>query len=286
MGELKIQTVTTADRSLLSAVRRTLVEADEALLCVAFVHEKGLHLIRNELDALRSRRSRVRLLVTTTFQSAPHGALSLASNLGVDVRVLNPGGGTFHPKVYLGTRRDAASAVVGSANLTGGLATNVEAGIALSGPPSARELAALRDWAERLWEDRRAERWFASMAAEPTHEEFAQDLFGLLRAAVMQDPVFATLGPSPKRNLVRELTAVEMLVETERSARERGGAAAIPAWMFNLAWERLKTLGTLSNAELLNDLRVHRSSAVCAILGRLPVVEIASTKPITLRWRG
>ncbi len=55
--------------------------------------------------------------------------------------------------------------------------------------------------------------------------------------------------------------------------------------MFNLAWDRLRTHGTLSNSELLNDLRVHRSSAVCAILARPPQVERVPGKEIVLRWR-
>jgi hypothetical protein len=47
----------------------------------------------------------------------------------------------------------------------------------------------------------------------------------------------------------------------------------------------LRTHGTLSNVVLLNDLRVHRSSAVCAILARLPGVERVAGKEIVLRWR-
>ena len=43
--------------------------------------------------------------------------------------------------------------------------------------------------------------------------------------------------------------------------------------MFNTAWEYLKARGRLENTYLLNDLRVHRSSAVCAVLGRLPQIQ-------------
>jgi hypothetical protein len=102
---------------------------------------------------------------------------------------------------------------------------------------------------------------------------------------VRRDPVFLTLGPSPRRNRVVELSPVEVHIETERSRRRTGGAEVIPAWMFNLAWERLRTHGTLTNSELLNDLRVHRSSAVCAILARLPTAERAPGMEIALRWR-
>jgi hypothetical protein len=56
--------------------------------------------------------------------------------------------------------------------------------------------------------------------------------------------------------------------------------------MLNLAWDELRSRGTLSNRTLLEDLRVHRSSAVCAILARLPQVEVAPGRRIVLRWRG
>jgi hypothetical protein len=55
--------------------------------------------------------------------------------------------------------------------------------------------------------------------------------------------------------------------------------------MFNLAWDRLRTHGRLTNVELLDDLRVHRSSAVCAILARLPPVNSVAGRGITLEWR-
>ena len=77
-----------------------------------------------------------------------------------------------------------------------------------------------------------------------------------------------------------------MLVETERSRGRHGGAEPIPAWMINLAWEYLRSHGRLANTELLNDLRVHRSSAVCAILARLPDVRREAGREIVLTWRG
>ena len=93
------------------------------------------------------------------------------------------------------------------------------------------------------------------------------------------------IGPRPAPNRVVDLSPVAVFVETARSRQRVGGAEPIPAWMLNLAWDRLRTLGTLSNTELLNDLRVHRSSAVCAILARLPQIERIRGKEIVPRWR-
>ncbi len=281
---VQVETVTTSDRSLLHAVRSTLDGAEQAFLCVAFVQEKGLHLLEKELDALRRRRVRSRLLVTTTFQTTSASALAMANGLGLEVRVLNPGSGrTFHPKLYLGSRPGADTAVIGSANLTGGLATNFEAAVALRGTRDDAPLARAWAWAEDLWSDDRVEPW-TPRAAEGVEEPFEPALYAALLAEVRRKRVFQTLGPSPRVNRVVDLTPVEVHVETERS-RSRGGAEAIPAWMFNLAWDRLRTHGTLSNGELLNDLRVHRSSAVCAILARLPHVERVPGREIVLRWR-
>lgn len=282
---MQVETVTTSDRSLLHAVRSTLDHAAEAFLCVAFVQEKGLHLLQKELEALRERGARRRLLVTTTFQTTSPSALSMASALGLEVRVLNPGSGrTFHPKLYLGSKGADAHAVIGSANLTGGLATNLEAAIALRGSREDAPLARAWEWAETLWSDERVEPWVPG-AAERSEEPFDAALLAALAAEVRREPVCMTLGPHPRPNRVVELTPVEIHIETERSHVRVGGAEAIPAWMFNLAWERLRTHGTLSNSVLLNDLRVHRSSAVCAILARLPHVERVPGREIVLRWR-
>jgi hypothetical protein len=277
---MQVATVTTSDNSLLHAVRQALTGADEAFLCVAFVQERGLHLLERELDALRKRQVRTRMLVTTTFATTTTGALALAHNLGVDVYVLNPGGGTFHPKLYLGRAGAEGRAVIGSANLTGGLATNVEAAVSLTGPRDAAPLVEAWGWAESLWADPRTAPWKATGVASPGEEAFADDLYPLLDAAIRRDPVFLTLGRSPAVNMVTSHTRTCVNVATARSPI----AQPIPAWMFNLAWERLKTHGRLSNRELLDELRVMRSSAVCAMLARLPPVHPLPGPSIVLGW--
>lgn len=281
---MNVSTVTTLDRSLLGAVRGALASAEDALLCVAFVHERGLHLLEKELRALERRRGRARLLVTTTFQTTTPGALGLAAGLGMEVRALNPGGGTYHPKLYLGLDGGRLRAVIGSANLTGGLATNVEAAVALDGRRDEPSLARAWEFGEALWADPRTEAWVPG-TAEGSEETFDPWLLAAISKAVRADPVFRTLGPSPRPNRVVEVTPAELLVETERSRARLGGPEPIPAWMFNLAWEWLRAKGALSNRTLLEELRVHRSSAVCAVLARLPEVEVVPGKGIVLRLR-
>lgn len=161
---LSVQTVTTTDQSLLHSVRRTLEGADEAFLCVAFAQDKGIYLLDQEIRALQARSASTRLLVTTTFATTSTSALALATERGVEVKVLNPGSGsTFHAKIYMGRTRRLARAVIGSANLTGGLATNVEAAVLLEGSPA--DLA--WSWIEELWTDHRVAAWVPDRARPP-----------------------------------------------------------------------------------------------------------------------
>ena len=284
-GFVEVEMVTTADGSLLRAVQSVLDEAEEALLCVAFVQERGVRLLEPSLKKLADRGGHSRLLATTTFESSTSAGLTLAHALGMATRVLNPAGGsTYHPKVYLGRSSRQLHAVVGSANLTGGLVSNVEAAVARRGPGSDPQLRRAWEWAEARWGDPRSKPWMPP-ALPPSPEVIALDLYLALEAEVRRDPVFMTLGPSPRRNRVTQITPSEVFIETERSRSRIGGAASVPAWMLNIAWDRLKVVGTVSNGELLQA-HVHRSSAVCALLARIPGVGVGPGPRIGLEWRG
>ncbi|MCG3134074.1 MAG: hypothetical protein HMLKMBBP_01360 [Planctomycetes bacterium] len=282
---MEVEIVSTADQSLIRAVRATLGDAEDAFLCVAFVHDAGVRLLQRELLALRQRKARIRLLATTTFGATSTSALALARELGAEVRILNPGGGqSYHPKIYLGAQGGSTQAVIGSANLTGGLFTNVEVAVRMRGARKDLPLASAWSWAEDRWADCRAEPWVAEAIAERTEDVLEPELEALIERERQRDPEFQTLGPTPRTNRIVAVGPSAVLVETDRSRRASGGPAVVPAWMFNLAWQRLRTHGTLTNVELLEGLRVHRSSAVCAILGRLPGVVVRAA-PITLVWQ-
>jgi hypothetical protein len=74
-----------------------------------------------------------------------------------------------------------------------------------------------------------------------------------------------------------------VLVETEESRRKRSGPQLVEPWMLNDAWAHLRERGELTNTVLLKGLRIMRSSAVCAMFARIPGVQVASRRPITLR---
>lgn len=124
--------------SLLPALRSSTAEAHDLLWCVAFVSVAGVHLLAKELKNVPGHK---RLLATGVFGGdTARAALTQAADVGMEVRVLNPGGGTYHPKLYL-FGGDERRALIGSPNLTGGLVCNVEAALWLDG----RSASALED---------------------------------------------------------------------------------------------------------------------------------------------
>jgi hypothetical protein len=139
--------------------------------------------------------------------------------------------------------------------------------------------------AEGLWAHPAARDWTAIEEIVPD-DELDPDMLRLLRIAVPVGSVVSTLREG-RPNVVVDITEHGVYVETGRSRTRQAGAQLVPAWMLQIAWEYLKRYGELSNRYLLADdgLNVKRSSAVCALLARLPVVEVASTRPIVLRLR-
>lgn len=275
MNALEVRTGAAA--SPLTEVRRVLNGADEALMCVAFVHARGLNLVAAQLP---TDGRRTRLLATTAFGTTTAQGLALAQQRGVEVRILNPAGGsTYHPKVYLGRHGKQTRAVVGSANLTGGLATNIESVVGLAGESKHQQLGA-------LWEA--AEGWWSSPMAMPAAEALASssperlpDSLRVRLELLLDDTNTIYTLADERPNRVAALTDDGLYVETNSSTTPQ----LVPAWMITIAWEWLTTRGTLTNRFLLADdgLNVKRSSFVCALLAALPDVEVVSRRPITLR---
>jgi HKD family nuclease len=265
------------DSDLLQAVRGTLDGADEAILATAFVDTRGIQLLDAQLEALGPA---CRLLVTSVFdRTRTMAALSLAHRRGVHTRVLNWSRGTYHPKLYLAKEGSSSRAVVGSANLTSGLFCNVEVATSVSGMTSEPVFASLWSFAEELWSHERSEEW--GPTGEESPDLIEPDLWRLLTKVVRDGQVIETLGRERRANRIVEMTPSGLWVETERSA-QRGGPSLVEPRMVQLAWDWLVAHGSLTNPTLLRDLRVHRSSFVCALLAQLPGVQVVSRSPITL----
>jgi hypothetical protein len=119
---------------------------------------------------------------------AAHGAG--VRDVGID---LEPWIGAFHPKINLACRGSDSVAVIGSANLTGGLVSNVEAAVMLRGHVTDEPICAAWEFAETLWSDPRRTPW--TLADEPVEGEvFEPGLYALLQAAFERhDGLFTTL---------------------------------------------------------------------------------------------
>jgi HKD family nuclease len=185
----QLSTTFPGDRNLLAGLRRSLADADEAVLCVAFASRGGIHLLRDALAPI-CKREGVLLLVTTTFGTTTAAGLQLARDLGVDVRVMNPTGGTYHPKVYVARTGDRVDAIVGSANLTNGLVANVEMATRLSGEMREPELARTLAWARDQWHAPGAAPWVPAVGAIDD-----EHLAPVLLQAIGE--------PRPRQNLLR-----------------------------------------------------------------------------------
>lgn len=253
---------------------------------VAFATHAGMHLVGQQLARLRGR---ARVLVTTQFGTTTPGALARAQALGAEVRVLNPAGNrTYHPKLYLGRTRNRIAAVVGSSNVTGGLVSNIEAGVHLEGTTRDDALAEAWSRADAWWNDPLALPWLPGAVAEPEPiADWGSDpaLFDLVRREAAKDPVFETLGRDRRRNRVARFAPEGAYVETARSRARGAGTELVPSWMIALAWDTLRARGTLTNRYLLDVLKVYRSSFVCALLARLPGVRRRPGAKITLEWQ-
>lgn len=105
------------------------------------------------------------------------------------------------------------------------------------------------------------------------------DLFERLTKVVHSGDVVYTLAQR-RPNTITDVSREGVYVETDRSRTASSGPQLVPGWMFNYAWQELQRTGRLTNEQLIALAK--RSSAVCAILARLPEVEVTSTQPITL----
>ena len=272
------------DRPVLDGLRAVLDDPDEAVLCSAFVRRAGVHLIEPQLAALADQG---RLVATSVFGGASTAtALAAVQATEVRIKIANPPRGTFHPKLYVARSGNTTRALIGSANLTGGLVTNVETAVLLEGHTTEPVLRDAWDTALAYWSMDAAATW-QPQAAETTDETFPGPLYQALQRAVASDPTFPTIARG-RPNLVTRVDRDGLWIATDASTAKGTPAQFVPAWMLTLAWDYLLANGRLTNRYLLatDGLNVKRSSAVCALLARLPGIRVASTRPITLTLAG
>ena len=113
------------------------------------------------------------------------------------------------------------------------------------------------------------------------------ELLALLRAHTPAGSRISTVSAG-NPNWVTGVDPRGVWIETEASKAKGSGAQLVSAWMLQDAWDHLQREGSLENSHLVarSGLNVKRSSAVCALLARLPQVQVASSRPIRLEYRG
>jgi len=265
---------------LLKGMRSVFESATESLLCVAFINRAGVALIEDELQRL-GRGARV--LLTSVFGSSTQPALHTLQRLGCQVKILNLSGGTYHPKLYIARAPQFSTAAIGSANLTSGLIKNVEVMSRFRGSPDWKPIREASIIAEDLWNHSGA--LPAKEAVEESKEEvFSPDLDALMRSTFHLGQTVKTISQGQANKIV-EILPTGILMGTERTESRGTGPQLVDAWMIELAWDSLKSCGELSNTTLLNELKVHRSSAVCALLAHFEGVRVVSTRPILLSYK-
>lgn len=116
-------------------------------------------------------------------------------------------------------------------------------------------------------------------------QPLSAELLALLSQHAPAGSTIATIS-SGKPNWVQGIDESGVWIETEASKAKGSGPQLVAAWMIQVAWDHLRQQGTLDNAYLLSTsgLNVKRSSAVCALLAKLPGVRVVSARPIRLAY--
>lgn len=107
--------------------------------------------------------------------------------------------------------------------------------------------------------------------------DLADAMLQLWRAG---EPILTIADGRPNR--IEGVDSSGVRLSTEASDSKGTGPQLVPAWMLNEAWAHLRNAGNLTNRYALaaDGLNIKRSSAVCALLARVPGVRIASSRPV------
>lgn len=302
------------DRPALDAVRALLDGADDVFAAVAYVTRPGVELIKRELREVTRGDGRLRVLTTFDFGLTEPDALDTLVDLGAEVRIAELRKRAYHPKVFLGARRESRSAMVGSTNLTvAAMLANVEASVAATGREGARVHEQARAQLEPLWSsDEVAPYRYGTKAVELLPRPRVVDalrqrpgggpsvgvaergelgVFPVIWRAIeelcAQRDVVTTAKGKTNRLLGFDSTN-GVLVGTEKSP----DGQRVPPWMFRTVAEAVilrdrMPLQAKGQADCTNYLRVMRSSAVAAVLAALPWFDFERERRRTmLAWRG
>ena len=241
----------------LGPVRRLLEGADEALLAVSYVRPAGVGLLARQVPSGR--------LIVATDRVTTVDGIAAARRAGLDVRARTEARGAFHPKVWMVRRGSVLSALVGSANMTGGLARNDEGVALLDGDGVQAELVELWATVEGWWQTSNPDAE-GLVPAPRVVDVLPHELWQILDAGLRADPVVETA--TGRRNVVVGWDRTGMTVATGKSGAK---GSRVPAWMVETIHAELVARGSVTSTHAQDHhdgLNVHRSSFVLALLAR------------------
>lgn len=123
------------------------------------------------------------------------------------------------------------------------------------------------------------------MSPSKSTDVLAPDLGQMLARLQQRSPAITTVAEG-RPNWITGVKPTGVWIETEASRAKGTGPQLVPAWMINVAWDHLRSQGSLEQRFLLatDGLNVKRSAAVMALLARLPGVTVASSRPSRLSY--
>jgi HKD family nuclease len=114
----------------LTVIDKLLDNADEVIMCVAFLKNSGLNSI---VAKLKHKVNKCQFFIGTDFFLTEPAALRKLFNDGHTVHITKKERTTYHPKIFYFKKDNTIDILIGSTNLTsGGLETNIEASFALT----------------------------------------------------------------------------------------------------------------------------------------------------------
>lgn len=114
-------------------IKELFKQSNKISIAVAFLESSGVATIRQSIEEIKKKECSISILTGLDFGITNPEALEDMLNLDVDCRIFN--GGNFHPKLYIFENNGGnATIIIGSSNLSkGGLSTNYEVNVILSG---------------------------------------------------------------------------------------------------------------------------------------------------------
>lgn len=121
-------------------IKELLIHSEKISIAVAFLENSGVAIIRQCIEEIKNKVS-ISIITGLDFGITAPEALQELLNLGVCCNIFH--GENFHPKLYIFEKNcNEATVIIGSSNLSkGGLSTNHEANIILSGDISEAPLS-------------------------------------------------------------------------------------------------------------------------------------------------